>query len=89
MKKLEGKKRLIGFYMWLLGYVIAGLATASGMLPEYPVIAQVHDALVLVQDALNAIVQQLGFEDLTQAGLVAMVIGVGDAAVREFDSKAS
>lgn len=73
---LDGKKRYIGFCMWLLSYVILGVAGALEFFPGVEFLATAHQALTTVY-------AQIG-QFLHDVGLGTMVIGIGaDAAKKQ------
>jgi hypothetical protein len=70
----NGHKTEIGFCLWLLGYLIDGLAYAASVFPEVP-------GLGVAAASLNVLRAQLS-EVLKQFGLGVMVVGVGHKAIK-------
>lgn len=72
---LNGKKTEIGFALWLLSYVIEGLAIAGTMLPDVPVLMQIRDSLYQFHMAVT--------ETLRQLGLGTLLVGAGHKVAKE------
>lgn len=73
---VDGNKRILGFTMWLLGYIIQGLAHASGhYFPGMEALSDLTRLLTELDTALSELLKTLG--------LTVMVVGVGHAAIKE------
>lgn len=72
---LDGNKRLIGFFIWLLGFLAQGLAIAGDFFPNMPILGQFSSGLQHFLDQLAPI--------LKDTGLGVMAVGVASKAAKE------
>lgn len=74
-KLLDGNKRLIGFFLWLLGFLVQGLAIAGDFFPDMPILGQFRSGLQHFLDQIAPI--------LKDTGLSVMAVGVASKAAKE------
>lgn len=76
---VDGNKRLIGFVLAMLGWLIDGLAIGAQYFPGVPWIAAASVALVELQQNVGTWLKDLGY------GL--MVVGVVDGGVKDHEER--
>ena len=77
-KLVDGNKRIIGFFVWLLGYLIQGLAIAAQFFPQTTAIGELAEALKTLDEAVSDLLKSLG--------LAGMAVGVYHAAEKDKDN---
>lgn len=78
-KLLDGNTRLVGFALWLIGYVAQGLGQAALYFPELPYLLEAKIALIALGEGLGEMLQLVGASVLT--------VGVANAAVKENEKR--